>query len=81
MAWLTSTLMPASARALICCSVAMMGLSAVCCGDIWSESPSSAGVMDDVDLRGGMVGMWCAACWDSFDDDHRYAVRLSGCRI
>lgn len=51
----TSTLTPASARALICCSVAVMGLSVCAEGESWIDSSGSAGVTDEVDLRGGML--------------------------
>lgn len=56
---LTSTLTPNSARALICCSVAVMGLSEVvgATGDNSDVSSGSAGVTEDVDLRGGMLGV------------------------
>lgn len=57
---LTSTLTPNSARALICCSVAVMGLSgAGATGDSKDASSGSAGVTEDVDLRGGMFGVAC----------------------
>lgn len=54
---LTSTLTPSSARAFICCSVAVMGLSAALCtcGDNCEGSSVSAGVTEEVDLRGGIV--------------------------
>jgi hypothetical protein len=57
---LTSTLTPASARAFNCCSVAKTGLS-VCgaWGDWRRESSGSAGVTEEVDLRGGiLVVVW-----------------------
>lgn len=56
---LTSTLTPASARAFNCCSVAVTVLCV--CGDCCSESSASAGVTDDVDLRGGMLVCLCCA--------------------
>lgn len=57
---LASTLTPASARAFNCCSVAVTGLSVCVCGESWMESSASAsaGVKEDVDLRGGMLGRW-----------------------
>jgi hypothetical protein len=55
---LTSTLTPASALAFNCCSVAVIGLSELvwACGESWIDSSGSAGVTEDVDLRGGIFG-------------------------
>lgn len=55
---LTSTLTPNSARALICCSVAVTGtldFSVCACGESWRDSSGSAGVTEEVDLRGGIL--------------------------
>lgn len=75
---LTSILAPASARAFNCCSVAYTGLSD--CGggeECWAiESSASAGVTDDVDLRGGMFVWYKLAMRYFFADRDR--VRESG---
>lgn len=57
---LTTTLAPPSARAFNCCSVAVTFSVCVCVGDdsccSWDSSVST-GVTEDVDLRGGIVGV------------------------
>lgn len=71
---LTSTLTPSSARALICCSVAVTGLSGVFwTGDSCDGSSASAGV-SEVDLRGGMLVAGPVARVRIFD----YQLRCNG---